>query len=87
SGTISEFGMSWALAKLYYGHHKPIFLYGSFWKNIIHTFEKTMEIDNQELKSLIIVDSPEGILWAIERWEKKMQKVNHEGHLSGKYTL
>lgn len=87
SGTISEFGMCWALAKLYYGHHKPIFLYGSFWEKIISAFKKTMEIDNQELESLMIVDSPEGILWAIKRWEKKMQKVKHDGHLSGKYSL
>lgn len=23
TGTISEFGMAWGLARLYYGHHKP----------------------------------------------------------------
>src|SRR3989344_4435121 len=35
SGTISEFGMAWGLAKLYFGHHKPLILYGKFWSNII----------------------------------------------------
>ena len=28
SGTMSEFGTAWVLAKLYYGHHKPFILYG-----------------------------------------------------------
>ena len=30
SGTMSEFGTAWVLAKLYYGHHKPFILFGSF---------------------------------------------------------
>lgn len=87
SGTVSEFGMAWALAKLYYGHHKPIFLYGDFWKNILWAFEKNMEIDKEEEESLMIVNSPEAILWAIERWEKKMGKLNHDDHPRGKYSL
>ncbi|MCL4365896.1 LOG family protein, partial [Patescibacteria group bacterium] len=33
TGTISEFGMAWGLAKLYFGHHKPLILYGKFWEN------------------------------------------------------
>jgi uncharacterized protein (TIGR00725 family) len=35
SGTISEFGTAWVLAKIYYGHHKPFILYGDFWEDII----------------------------------------------------
>ncbi len=31
TGTVSEFGMSWGLARLYFGHHKPLILYGEFW--------------------------------------------------------
>lgn len=34
SGTISEFGTAWVLSKLYYGHHKPFILFGSFWAEI-----------------------------------------------------
>lgn len=87
SGTISEFGMSWALAKLYFGHQKPIFLYGDFWKNIIEVFQKKMEIDKEEMESLAIVNSPEAVLWSIEKWEKKMEKLNHSDHLQAKYSL
>src|SRR4030065_1240662 len=35
TGTISEFGMAWGLARLYFGHHKPFILYGNFWQDII----------------------------------------------------
>src|SRR3972149_9092371 len=31
SGTMSEFGTAWVLAKLYYGHHKPFILFGEHW--------------------------------------------------------
>ena len=30
TGTISELGTAWVLAKLYYGHHKPFILFGEF---------------------------------------------------------
>jgi predicted Rossmann-fold nucleotide-binding protein len=44
TGTISEFGMAWGLAKLYYGHHKPIILYGNYWKEIVDAFDKHMDL-------------------------------------------
>jgi len=31
TGTVSELGTAWVLAKLYYGHHKPFILFGDFW--------------------------------------------------------
>src|SRR3989344_446289 len=40
SGTISEFGAAWVLAKLYYGHHKPFILFGDFWFGLIEQFGK-----------------------------------------------
>ena len=30
TGTISEFSMAWGLARLYFGHHKPLVLFGDF---------------------------------------------------------
>ena len=32
TGTISEFGMAWGLARLYFGNHKPMVLFGRFGK-------------------------------------------------------
>ncbi|HWA52396.1 MAG TPA: LOG family protein [Patescibacteria group bacterium] len=59
TGTISEFGMAWGLAKLYYGHHKPLILYGKFWKAIIDSFINNMRIRPEDLKVYKIVETPE----------------------------
>lgn len=58
TGTISEFGMAWGLARLYFGHHKPLILYGDYWNNIINAFEENMRIRPEDLKVFRIVNSP-----------------------------
>ena len=78
SGTISEFGMAWGLAKLYFGHHKPLILYGKFWQNIIAAFKENMLMRPQELKVYKIVDSPEGVLDAIKQFEDELKTEEHE---------
>src|SRR3990172_5510728 len=65
SGTISEFGTAWVLAKLYHGHHKPFILYGSFWAEIIDVIKKNMNIDASELGVFEICSSPQEVLQAI----------------------
>ncbi len=77
TGTISEFGMAWGLAKLYFGHHKPLILYGKFWDNIMSTFEENMLITKEEQEVYKIVDSPEGVLDAILQFEKELEKGEH----------
>lgn len=72
SGTISEFGTAWVLAKLYYGHHKPFILYGDFWADIIDAFRKNMNIDNSEMSVFEIVNKPEQVLKAIYKFENKI---------------
>ncbi len=74
SGTISEFGTAWVLAKLYYGKHKPFLLYGSFWAEIIDVFRKNMNIDKAELSVFEIVTKPEEALAAILKFEKRIEK-------------
>jgi len=71
SGTISEFGTAWVLAKLYYGNHKPFILFGSFWAEIIDVFRKNMNIDNKELAVFEIVETPQQVLEAIKKFEKR----------------
>ncbi len=48
SGTISEFGAAWVLAKLYYGHHKPFILFGDHWIPIVDAIRGNMNIDAKE---------------------------------------
>ena len=50
TGTISEFGMVWGIAKLYFGHHKPVVVYGEFWNNIIKVMKENMCIRPEEIK-------------------------------------
>ncbi len=82
SGTISEFGTAWVLAKLYYGHHKPFILFGDFWKPIIDAIQKGMNIDEKEMSVFTIVEKVEDVLPSIKKVEKELMKVvhNHHGH-------
>jgi uncharacterized protein (TIGR00730 family) len=69
TGTISEFGMAWGLARLYFGHHKPLILYGHYWQNIINAFEENMRIRPEDLKVFRIVNTPEEAEEAINLFE------------------
>lgn len=89
TGTISEFGMAWGLAKLYFGHHKPLILYGQFWENIITTFKENMLITKEEQTVYKIVNIAEGVLEAILEFEEELEKGMHE-HLQttrGDFTI
>lgn len=83
SGTISEFGTAWVLAKLYYGHHKPIILCGRYWAEILDVLRKNMNIDNQEMSIFEIVSSEEEVLRAVQRFETKIAARDHSGDGDG----
>lgn len=69
TGTISEFGMAWGLARLHFGHHKPLILFGSFWHDVIEVIGKGMHLRPEELKVYHIVTSPEEVLIKIKALE------------------
>lgn len=75
SGTMSEFGTAWVLAKIYYGHHKPFILYGDFWADIIDCVRKNMNIDQEELSVFEIVTRRDDVLPTIRSFEKKMKRM------------
>ena len=74
TGTISEFGMAWGLARLYFGHHKPLVLYGDFWNNIIKTFTENMRIRQDELEVFKVVETPEEAFDAIQIFEGALSR-------------
>lgn len=78
TGTISEFGMAWGLARLYFGHHKPLILYGDFWQEVIFAFTKTMYIRPDERKVFKIVNKPEAVIEAIKQFEKEIAEQEHQ---------
>jgi predicted Rossmann-fold nucleotide-binding protein/SAM-dependent methyltransferase len=78
TGTVSEFGMVWALAKLYYGCHKPVILYGEFWDEIIESFRKNMYIDEVELGVLYRATTPQELLDLLVEHEQKIQHCKYK---------
>ena len=77
TGTISEFAMAWGLARLYFGHHKPLILYGKFWHNVIKAFVDNMLLRPEELAVFEIVDSPQGVVSAIKNFERRLEQETH----------
>lgn len=80
TGTLSELGTAWVLAKLYYGHHKPFILVGSFWRPIIGAIHDNMLIDAKEMDVLRIVDGIDDILPTLKSLEISINKVDHSHH-------
>lgn len=74
TGTISEFGMAWGLARLYFGHHKPLILYGDFWNDIVKAFQINMRIRPEELKVFKVADSPVEAYKAIQVFEDALKE-------------
>lgn len=67
TGTISEFGMSWASSRIHEGHHKPIILYGDFWNHIIKEFQTHMLMRPGEVELVKIVTTPQQVLDYIKK--------------------
>jgi uncharacterized protein (TIGR00730 family) len=62
TGTISEFGMSWASSRIHEGHHKPIVLFGDFWEHFIEEFQTHMELRAGEVELLKVCETPGEVL-------------------------
>lgn len=69
TGTISEFGMAWGLARIHFGHHKPLVLFGDFWHDIIEALGKSMRLRPEELQVYHIVTTPEEAVIKIKSLE------------------
>jgi len=76
TGTISEFGMVWCLAKLYYGSHKPVILFGEFWDDLIAALKKGMYLDDVELSVLYRANNPNEVLNIIQESEAMYGKLD-----------
>lgn len=78
TGTISEFGTAWVLARLYFGHHKPFVLFGDFWYEVMKMLTRMFIMRGTEERVYQIVSTPEEALDAIEHFESKMQAHDPE---------
>lgn len=76
TGTISEFGMTWASSRIHQGHHKPIILFGKFWDHIIREFETHMNLRPGEKELITIITKPQEALELVN--SLRNHKENHE---------
>lgn len=77
TGTISELGAAWVLAKLYYGHHKPFILVGSFWRPVVGALHDNLRIDAKEMDVFRIVDGIDDVMPAMKELERALNKIDH----------
>ncbi|MDP2860306.1 MAG: LOG family protein [bacterium] len=71
TGTISEFAMAWGLAKIYFGNHKPLILFGDFWYPIMEAFGEHMLLRPKELQVYQIANSPEMVVKILRKLNEK----------------
>lgn len=77
SGTMSEFGMAWGLARIYFGHHKPLILYGNFWKRIMKALRENLLVRPEELQVYKVATSPKEVLEALQNFEEEIEIGRH----------
>lgn len=80
TGTISEFAMAWGVARLYFGHNKPLILYGAFWHGIIKSFKENMLVRPEELEVFTIATSPKEVIETLEKYETIVSN-NRQNHI------
>lgn len=67
TGTISEWGMTWANSRIHEEDNKPIVLFGGFWREILETIKKNMFLRPGELELLQICETPQEVLEYVEK--------------------
>ena len=65
TGTISEFGMSWALSRIHVGHNIPLLLFGGFWEEITSCLKEYMYMREDEFRIYHVITSPQAALETI----------------------
>jgi uncharacterized protein (TIGR00725 family) len=70
TGTISEFGMSWALSRIHVGHSVPLLLFGQFWDEITSCLREYMYMREDEFRIYCVVTSPQEVLDTIVKLER-----------------
>ncbi|MBD3250377.1 MAG: hypothetical protein GF381_02305 [Candidatus Pacebacteria bacterium] len=74
TGTLSEWSTAWLLAHLYYGHHKPLILFGDFWHEVMEVIGKHFFIGDKEKRVYKIVTTQEELSDAIDQFEAELKQ-------------
>ncbi len=74
TGTLSEWATAWLLAHLYYGHHKPLILYGDFWHKVMGVINENFFIGEHEKEVYKIVKNEEELITVLDTFEKELEE-------------
>jgi len=74
TGTLSEWSTAWLLGHLYYGNHKPLILYGAFWKDVMKVINDNFFIGEKEQSIYKIVKNEEELIKALEEFEEELKE-------------
>lgn len=70
SGTLSEVGLVWEMAKFEYGHYEPLIFVGKEWETVVKSIIDNMGFENIEKRVVTTVEKPEEVLEALIAVEK-----------------
>lgn len=80
TGTLSEWSTAWLLGHLYYGNHKPLILYGEFWKDVMKVINENFLIGEKEDSIYRIVKNEKELIEALEEFEEELEERCQEHH-------
>jgi uncharacterized protein (TIGR00725 family) len=72
TGTLSEWATAWLLGHLYHGNHKPLILYGEFWKDLMDVINDHFMIGDKEKTIYKIVKDEAELIEALDYFEKEL---------------
>jgi len=75
TGTLSELGTAWCLARLYFGNHKPFILYGTFWPEIISAFDRNLMLRPHDHDVFKYAFSPSEVLDAVNSFNMEQSEA------------
>ncbi len=76
TGTLSELGLVWGLARLFHKNYRPLIFFGSFWHDIIEHIAKNMLLRPEEIDVYTIVDSSQEVLDYLKKFPNEHTSRN-----------
>jgi len=67
TGTLTEIGLTWQMAKFDYGQHEPLIFFGKEWKKVIKNMIKELNLDKKEKEVVAIVKKGKEVVEVLEK--------------------
>ena len=76
TGTLSEVGLTWEMAKFEYGNHEPLVFVGRCWNNIVKGIIKDLDLEVIEQRVVEVVEGPKDVLKVLKRVAAKVKATS-----------